>query len=451
MGKPLWNTEQHVYMPGYDALIGMVEAFNENWVRSGVTKVVNWYGIAGLYPMEPYSGEKEAAVRAHWPWSGHYTVNPVLWGYAHYGQFSEAGWQYLNGGSGDLAGGGTYVTLKSPGDDYSIIIETKEAAAPQQVSFEVGGGLSGGDLAVWRSNAKDYFVRLEDVRLVNGVATLTLEPESTYSLTTTRGQRKGSFQQVPAPKAFPFPYRETFESYKNPQAWGYLPRYFADIAGAFELQACPGAKGQCLRQMAPVSTISWSPEWQPYTIIGDDQWQDYEVSADVNLGTGDSAAVMGRVNHVGTGYGTIPKGYYLQLDDQGLLRLVLIRGKADKKKLVGDAEQQAIIRAQNDASEGGEKELARAQLPGVRAGQWHQLKLRFDGKRITGLVDGKPVLSATDGLYAKGMAGLLAAAHGKKLSTPYFDNVLINRVNGGKVKPASAGPGQRPLYVKTKG
>ncbi|MBW8901934.1 MAG: hypothetical protein JF619_28355, partial [Massilia sp.] len=142
LGKPIWNTEQHVYKAGFDGLIGVVEAFNENYIRSGVTKIVTWYGIAGVYPMEPYSGEKEAAIRASSPWSGHYAINPSLWGYAHYGQFSEIGWQYLNGGSGDLAGGGTYVTLKSPRSDYSIIAETKDARNTQRVRFTVGRGLS---------------------------------------------------------------------------------------------------------------------------------------------------------------------------------------------------------------------------------------------------------------------------------------------------------------------
>lgn len=449
MGKRLWNTEQHVYKAGFDGLIGIVKAFNENWIRSGVTKVVNWYGIAGLYTMESYSGEKEAALRANWPWSGHYEPNQSLWGYAHYGQFTEAGWEYIAGGSGDLDSGGTFVTLKAPDGDYSIIIETKDAKAQQQVQFAVGAGLSSKRLAVWRSDAKEQFIRREDLRPANGVVTISLEPDSVYSLTTTDGQRKGSFDQVPAVKPFPFPYYETFEQYANPREWGYLPRYFADISGAFELADCPARKGRCLHQAVPVPTLSWAPDWQPYTIIGDDQWRDYEASADVYLTPGDSAAVMGRVNDVGTGYGFIPKGYFVQMSDSGELRLVVVRGKLDKKKLVGDAEQQAMIKAAHETGEGGEKLLARAQLPNIAAGQWHRLALRFDGDRITASVDGKPVLSATDGMYSHGMAGLLATSDGKrKTSMPYFDNVLVGKAG---VTPASASqalPGQEPLYPK---
>jgi len=71
-----------------------------------------------------------------------------------------------------------------------------------------------------------------------------------------------------------------------------------------------------------VPTISWAPDWLPYTILGDDQWQDYEVSSDVYLNPGDSAGVMGRINHVGTGYGFIPRGYILQVAAAGECRLV---------------------------------------------------------------------------------------------------------------------------------
>jgi galactosylceramidase len=63
LGKPLWNTEGHVYKAGYEGLIGIVKSFNDNYVRSGITRVVNWYGIAGLYTMEPYSGESRPRPR----------------------------------------------------------------------------------------------------------------------------------------------------------------------------------------------------------------------------------------------------------------------------------------------------------------------------------------------------------------------------------------------------
>jgi galactosylceramidase len=406
MYKPIWNTEEHVYKKGFDCAISIVEAFNESFIRSGATKVVNWYDIAGVYPVEPYS-EDPAMILARSPWSGNYEIREALWGYAHYGQFTEVGWQYINGGQGELAGGGSFVSLKSPSDDYSIIIETKEAKASQQIQFMIDGGLSTKGLSVWRSNAREQFIRQTDIKPMNGNLTLSVDSNSIYTLTTTTGQRKGGFANVPVAKPFPFPYRESFDQYSAPKVRGYLPKYTADIAEVFEIVGCPNRKGKCMRQVIPVAPISWAPEWMPYTILGDEGWQDYEVSADVYLDQGESAAVMGRINHVGTGYGSVPKGYFLDLGHDGECRLVVIRGAKDK-----------------DNPEGGEKMLGSARIPGIHAKEWHKLKLRFNGSTITGFVDGKTVLRATDTLYSRGMVGLMTGG-GKKLSMPYFDNLLI--------------------------
>ena len=447
MNKPLWNTEQHVYKPGFDGLISTVQSFNLNHIDSGYTKITDWYGIAGLYEMEPYSGEKEAAVRANWPWSGHYEINKKLWAYAHYGQFTEVGWHYLEKACGKLQGGGSLVTLVSPKGEYSVIIETKDATAPQSVRLDIGA-LSKKALAVWRSDERAQFVRQADIVPAHGAVTLILEPHAVYTLTTTRGQKKGGFSAVPAAKAFPFPYYENFDAYAHPKTWGYLPRYFADIAGAFELSLCPGKSGQCLHQAVPVPTLSWAPDWMPYTLIGGDHWRDYEVAADIRLSAGESGAVMGRINNVGSGYGFTPKGYFLELSASGELRLVVIRGKPDKKKLVGDAEQQALIRASHDDGEGGEKVLATFRADGVRPDQWHRLGLRFEGDLITGMLDGKAVLTATDILYDHGMAGLLAGADAHAVSRPWFDNLAITPPGRQDAPPSPAAPVGGPLYAR---
>jgi galactosylceramidase len=97
----------------------------------------------------------------------------------------------------------------------------------------------------------------------------------------------------------------------------------------------------------------------------------------------------------------------------------------------------------NEGGEGGEKLLASVRLPDIAPRQWHRLALRFDGARITASVDGKPVLEATDSLYACGMAGLLAGAAGNKLSMPYFDNILVGRGDGAK---PGALPALQPIY-----
>ncbi|HVX83720.1 MAG TPA: galactosylceramidase [Phycisphaerae bacterium] len=444
--KPYWNTEQHVYKKGFDCEISLVQAFNNNFIDLGATRVVVWYGIAGVYPMEPYS-EDPAALLARSPWSGHYDIREVLWGYAHYGQFTRPGWTYLKSASGKLSAGGSFVSLKSPANDYSLILETKDAKAPQQLHITLDPSLSSADLCLWRSNEKDQFTQQPSIHPTDHQFTLTLDPNAIYSLSTTTGQQKGAFPNIPADKHFPFPYAENFDEYSNPKSLGYLPHYTADISGAFEIADRPDGPGKCLHQAVPVRTISWAPDWQPYTILGDDNWKDYTVSADVYLNPGDSAAIMGRVNNVGTGYGFIPKGYFLRLSDQGQCDLVVVRGKKDKKTPVGDAEQQALIAAGKDEGDGGEKILASAHLPAIAPNSWHKLTLQFSANHLTALIDNSQVLTATDPLYTHGMAGLLAAASTtpNHLSTPFFDNLHITPLNTPTPSPSPPLPTPAPL------
>ena len=416
MGKPIWNSEDHVYRKGFDCLISIVKCFNENYIVSGATKVVNWYDIAGVYPLEPYSHDP-AMVLAWEPWSGHYEVRENLWGYAHYGQFTEVGWQYVDDGCLTLDGGGTMITLKNPATgDYSIIVETKDAKEEQTIMVQVGKGFSKGKLCVWQSTEKEQFVRKPDIK--GGSFTITLQPNSVYSLSTTRGQQKGSFADIPTSQPFPLPYEDNFDGYV-PQACGYLPHYTADIIGAFEL-----VNGS-LRQTVGSHTLSWAPEWHYYTILGDSAWRDYEVSADVYLNPQDEAAIMGRVCDVGSGYGIWAKGYYLKLDDQGQCTLVITRGKLDQKELIGDKEQQEAILARKDVEVGGEYTLTTAQVEGIAPCHWYKLRLRFEGDTITGYVDGKQVVQAKSDRYPKGMVGLMAPMQQQRISTPYFDNLKI--------------------------
>jgi galactosylceramidase len=374
--KPIWNTEEHVYKKGFDCEISLVQAFNQNFLVSGVTKIVNWYLVASVYPLEPYP-EDPALMIANSPWSGHFSTREVLWGYAHYGQFSKVGWQYLNGACGNLSGGGTFVTLKSPGKDYSVIAETKNATVVQNVTFNISGGLATGKLCVWRSDATAQFVKQADIKPRNGSFSIALEPKSIYSISTTTGQQKGSFANIPAAKDFPFPYYETFDEYASPKQWGYLPHYTADISSAFEIADRPNRTGKCLRQILDKKAQSWAPEWLPYTIFGDQSWRDYEVSADIYLDNGGAAGVMGRIRNVGTGYGCVPKCYYLRLSADGSCALF------------------APTQARNEVAG---TQLATATVANIAGNQWHNLKLQFVGDVITGFVDGALVLSATNSL-----------------------------------------------------
>ena len=448
MGKPIWNSEDHVYLPGFDCLITIVKCFNQNYIVSGATRIINWYDIGATYPMEPYSKEPPMLL-AQEPWSGNYTVREALWGYAHYGQFTRVGWRYIDDGCMNLPAGGSIVTMRDPQTgDYSIIAETKGAKDAQTITFKAGKGLTASKLCQWYSDAQQQFVRLNDITPKRGSFSITLKPAAVYSFSTTTGQQKGSFTDIPVSKPFPIPYEDNFEQYKNPSQWGYLPHYLADLIGCFELVDTPplgGESGLCLRQTVGSHTLSWAPEWHHYTIIGDRNWTDYEISTNVFLNPGDEAGIMGRLCDVGSGYGVWAKGYYLKMDEQGRVELILTRGKRDQKELVGDKEQQAIILALKDVEIGGEYTLAEAVAPSVAVCQWHNLKLRFDGDRITGYVDGVEVVQATSDHYRRGMAGLIAPLHEHTISTPYFDNLRITPI-GRTQANATQIPAIHPLY-----
>ena len=449
MGKPIWNSEDHVYLPGFDCLITIVKCFNQNYIVSGATRVINWYDIGATYPLEPYSKEPPMLL-AQEPWSGHYTVREALWGYAHYGQFTRVGWSYIDDGCKNLPAGGSIITMRDPQTgDYSIIAETKGAKQEQTLTFKVGKGLAAGKLCQWYSDAQQQFVRLSDITPKRGGFSITLKPDAVYSFSTTTGQQKGSFADIPASKPFPIPYEDNFDQYANPSEWGYLPHYLADLIGCFEIRPIPNPSrqggGLCIRQTVGSHTLSWAPEWHHYTILGDASWTDYEISADVYLNPGDEAGVMGRLCDVGSGYGVWAKGYYLKMDEQGRVELILTRGKRDQKELIGDKEQQALILARKDVEIGGEYTLDEAVVNGTAACQWHNLKLRFDGDRITGYVDGNQVVQATSDHYKRGMAGLIAPLHERTVSTPYFDNLRIMPL--GRTQPnATAIPVIQPLY-----
>ena len=209
-----------------------------------------------------------------------------------------------------------------------------------------------------------------------------------------------------------------------------------------------------MRQVIAQKAQSWAPEWMPYTIIGDRDWSDYEVSADILLDNGGWAGVMGRVNEVGTGYGTDPKGYYLRLGADGTYALIAVNGRAGGEDL-GDKEHQERLRAEAAAAaaagiapaEKGESSVGVGKLQNFAPNRWHNVKLRFVGQNITGFVDGVQVLSVTNARFPRGMAGFVTGDTNVR-HTAYFDNLLINTVGGAKPKPTTFTGKYLPLYKR---
>lgn len=415
-GKPIWSTEEHAYFAGYLCAQNIVKFTNENYLNYLCTKHAYWYLIEAYYALEGFTNQTLAV--ANQPWSGNYVINPALWGYAHYNQFVKVGWQFIDGACGKLTGGGSYVTLKSPkNDDFSVIAETQGANGNQTVTFNVSGGLpTDKTLCVWRSTgASDMFAKQADIP-AGASFSVTMTPNSIYSISTSTGQQKGSYPAIPASQEFPFPYYDNFDHYKtatsDQKSWGYKPYYFADICGTFEITDRPGGNGKCLRQVVNQKALSWPPEWAPFTIIGSAGWKDYEVSADVYFDGGGWASVMGRLSGTLGGWGAYPRGYYLQLASTGAWKVLAANGTAGSEG--------------NSLSSG---------TVALTAGEWNNIKLRMQGNILTAFIKGTQVWTGTASNFSGGLAGLGTGGANNTRNTAMFDNFIVNTAGGTAPQP----------------
>ena len=383
-GKPIWDTEEHVYQAGYPGCINKVEASNENYIDNKITSTVFWHLITAYYRAEGFYGKHAMAI-ADEPWSGNYTIQPELWGHAHTCQFTKIGWKYLDGeGCGYFKDGGSWVTYKSPnGTDFTVVIETKNAKVAQTVVFKPTGGLSTGPLAVWFSDEANQFQQLAALKPVGGSVELTLKPNSIYTLTTLTGQKKGTYPAPPASKAFPFPYHE---DYDHDTKVGAVPRYHSDIQGVFEVAERPDGKGRCLQAIVPFN--STKNQVDGFTVVGDGTWRDFRVAVEVSLSATGGAALLGRVTST---LGKFCKGYVLKLTADGAWMLL----------------------AGNESLAKGTVSLATT--------KWQNLELIFAGTSITASINGTQVAAVTHSGFAAGLVGL-----GTCMSTPRFDNLCVD-------------------------
>jgi hypothetical protein len=391
-GKPVWSSEDGPWSGDWggrcasqpSSCPGLPEAYNRNYVIGGMTKTVIWSPITSYYDILPLPGS--GMMKANQPWSGHYVVQPAIWITAHTTQFIEPGWKYLAGDAcAMLPGGGSRVAAISPdGKDVSIVTETMGATSPQRISLILTGGLSCEKLRVWRSTAREQFVRLDDVPVNDGAFAVTVEPGAIYSLTTTEGQRKGT-ATIPPARPLPLPYIEKFEDYA-PRA---TPRYLSDYCGAFEVAGRSDA-GQCLKQVITQRGIVSCDEPDPVTVVGSPSWRDYEVSCDVHFAFQQYAALYGRVKNINIRQNGGLKGYVVQFDSNGIWKLFA-----------------------------GQKQILDGKVP-VAPGEWHRVGLRFTGDRITVLLDTKEAGAVSDATYRQGLVGL-----GCGYEEVNFDNLSI--------------------------
>ncbi|GAA2324728.1 galactosylceramidase [Streptomyces kunmingensis] len=401
LDKPLFASESgwNNYLTGASRLAAEM---NHEYVDSGITGFINWPAAYAWYPTVQMAGS--GLLQSNEPWGGHYDLGPTLWTIAQTAQFTHPGWRYVDSASGYLDGGGTYVTLRSPGKRpaYTTVFETTGATAPQNVSVTPTGRLPRTALHRWSTTLEstdpgDWFVRGADVAPGKRV---TLQPGTITTLTTMPGGKGRAVEKAPRAKTMALPYRDTFDTYRT----AATPRYVSDMEGAFQVAPCAaGRSGKCLRQAITTQPTKWSRVASPLTLTGDSRWTDYTVSTRTSIDRSGTATLMGRVvnqlNNVGSARVNVWQGYSLDLADSGTWSLKVL------------------------APDKSTKVLATGSLPGPAANHWHRLSLGFSGDTITATIDKAQVARVTDSTYDHGQVGLALDSY----TTSQFDDLAVER------------------------
>ncbi|XP_046548414.1 galactocerebrosidase-like isoform X2 [Haliotis rubra] len=304
-GKQLWSSED--FSTFNDNVGGgcWARILNQNYVNGYMTSTISWNLIASYYQALPFY--RDGLMTAVEPWSGNYVVQSPIWITAHTTQFTEIGWKYLRHGAGvgKLETGGSFVGLVSPDEkDLTIVIETMSHdhslcirpalppynVTPATVEIEFKGSFAAlTSLNVWYSKpsygneADVFFMKQNKLSIVNGKASLKVNPDEIYTLTTLEVGQKGTFDNAPpASKPFPLPYTEDFEGYEI-----FMEPYdLAQQMGVFEV-AQDDASNKVMRQKVLAQPVVWCQAESlkiSLNVIGSHNWTDIYAEVDVKLG-----------------------------------------------------------------------------------------------------------------------------------------------------------------------
>ena len=271
----------------------------DNYVRANITGTIAWDLVNSFYDRLRFAGD--GILRAVEPWSGYYQIGRVVWAAAHWGQFTKAGWFFLEHGKGVglLDNGGSYVALTDPtGQQLTIIVQTMPHDSSQcawshsppyntieqTATFQLDTSFAHiTQLFVFFSNftttdVNQSFIYQGITALNNGSFTLQLPVGILYTISTINGT-KGTYGIPPNSTRFSLPYADDFDK------WAVFQEapFFADQTGVWEIVDTASSHGKVMRQMVTEPPIAWCGDAPyPFSIIGDSYWQQtLTVSADV--------------------------------------------------------------------------------------------------------------------------------------------------------------------------
>jgi hypothetical protein len=135
----------------------------------------------------------------------------------------------------------------------------------------------------------------------------------------------------------------------------------------------------------------------PYTLMGDVNWTDYRVSADVLLEQSGAVQLLGRVGDQSPADPSCRQSYHLQVTDQG---------------------NWAIVREDIDGTTTG---LVYGSVAPLGTNTWHELALTFVGTTIRAELDRLVLGTANDSAYISGQIGF--GVNG--WINAQFDNLMV--------------------------
>jgi galactosylceramidase len=374
-----WNTMQPF-------LWKRAASMNHTFLERGLTKINFWSPVTAYFDCLP--APRSGVLTANTPWSGAFEVAPTLWAVAHITQFAEPGCRFLEGACRKLPKGGSVVGFVYPDTkDISLVIETTEAKGDQTVALNVADGLKQTTLHAWRTDMMEQFIQQSDLTASNGTWTLAVNPNCIYSVTTTTGQRKAAASSPP-PTPFPLAYREDFEASRLHGT----ARYLSDMGGAFEVVSRDGG-GQCLRQQVHRPGIDWAKAGYAYAIIGDDRWNDLEVSVEANLESLPEDSQARGERFVGVLARWYPGSTWIHFTTPQPAGYCF--------RLFGDGRWE-LTTARKTLTQG---------TTGAPGTGWHTLRLRCVGDRIVASLDGEPLAAVQDSTYSRGLVGIASRFH----------------------------------------
>jgi hypothetical protein len=178
-GKPLWASEDSSSYFDWQGGMCWGRILNWNYLYGHMTSTIMWNLVSSYYERLHWYGD--SLMGAAQPWSGYFNVTSPLWVNAHWGQFVQPGWHFLEvgDGAGQLPGGGTYVTLVEPPDNVWRSITSRRAGeAVETVAERTAAWLGTRDAYRGRKHSQAHAQRLVNSAHAAGGADWVIQLET---------------------------------------------------------------------------------------------------------------------------------------------------------------------------------------------------------------------------------------------------------------------------------